>query len=221
MGESQAIPHEPPNPLDKFRGLEDLTLHSFTPALSMPKQHPCPRAIQEAMWEAARGSELIKKISIDKIMGVQGVESGGFKAPDIPHELLSTLKILETDSLLRSTHQQHCVLALVMVKGITHINDIVTKLPDTVSQGQKLSMEETQDLASELSDEVTHFVCDSLIASKSNNQHIKRRDKLVEGLRRQYEVLANAVKTVSLGHTSFFAQDMTDHIKEAAKRASI
>ena len=171
--------------MDNFRGLEDLTLKGFAPALSLPRQRPRPRAIQKAMWEAARGGEVIKKIPIDKIMGAQEVESGGFKAPEVPSQLLMTQKMLETDGLLKSTHQQHCALALVLVKGLTHINGIVTKLRDSVTAGEGLSVEETQDLASELSDEATRLFAQAfrVIASKSNDQHIKRRDRLVEGLK--------------------------------------
>ena len=79
---------------------------------------------------------MIKKIPIDKIMGAQEVECGEFKAPDIPTQLLMPNKMLETDNMLESTHQHHCSLALVLVKGLTHINDIVTKLRDSVAAGE-------------------------------------------------------------------------------------
>ena len=108
-----------------------------------------PSAIQEAMWEAARRGEVIKKIPIDKIMGAQEVECGSFKAPDVPSQLMMSNKMLETDNMLKGTHQQNCALALVLV------NDIVAKLRDSVAAGEGLSVEETQDLASELSDVTT------------------------------------------------------------------
>ena len=48
---------EPPNPLQGLKGLEELSLTGFTPAVSNPRQRPKPRAIQEAMWEHARGRD--------------------------------------------------------------------------------------------------------------------------------------------------------------------
>ena len=131
--------------------------------------------------------------------------------------------MMETDNMLKTTHQQHCALALVLVKGITHINDIVAKLRDSVAAGEGLSLEETQDLASELSDETTRPFAQAfrVLASKSDDQHIKRRGRLVEGLKGQDEVLANAIKEVPLGHKGFFVQDILDIVKEANNRASI
>lgn len=100
---------------------------------------------------------------------------------------------------------------------------LLAKLCDTVATGQGLSVEETRDLATELNDETTWPLAQafSVIASKPKDQHVKRQERLVEGLKSQDQVPVNAIKATPLSHSAFFAQDITDVIKEAANRASI
>ena len=120
--ESQSLPQEDSNPLQDFRGLEGLYLRGFAPAVSRPRVRPQPRAIQEAMWEHARGGENIQKVPMDKILVAQEVESGGFKAHDIPSGLITHQKLAEVEAPLRSAQQQQGALGLVLAKGMANLD---------------------------------------------------------------------------------------------------
>ena len=158
------------------------------------------------MWEHARGGETIQKIPVDKILGAQEVEAGGFKAHDIPSGLITHHRLAEADAPLKSAQQHQYALGLVLAKGMANLDDIVLKLREAISQGHGLSLEETKDLATELADEATRPLAQAfrLVASKTNDLHLKRRDKLAEGIKGQDELLASAVKQASLGHQTFF-----------------
>ena len=97
VGDSSTAP-EPPSPLQGLKGLEELSLAGFTPAVSHPRQRPQPHAIQEAMWEHARGTDAVQRVQVDKILGAQEVESGGFKAHEVPMGLLTTAKMVDSDN---------------------------------------------------------------------------------------------------------------------------
>ena len=142
---------------------------------------------------------------MDKILGAQEVEAGGFKAHDIPSGLILHPRIGEADNPLRAAQQQQCTLGLLLAKGMSNLDDIVLKLKEAISQGHGLSLEETKDLATELSDEATRPLGQAfrLVASKTNDIHIKRKEKLCDGVKGQDEVLAAAIKKASLGHQTF------------------
>ena len=159
-----------PQPIAGLRGLEGLSLRGFAPAVSQPRVRPQPRAIQEAMWEHARGGENIQKVPVDKIPSVQEVESGGFKAHEIPQASSPV------QGWPRQTHP--CSLpsnSNVLAKGMTNLDDIVIKLRETIAEGYGLSLEETKDLATELADEATRPLAQAfrLVASKANDLHLK------------------------------------------------
>ena len=221
VGDSSTTP-EPTNPLQGLKGLEELSLTGFTPAVSRPRQRLQPRAIQEAMWEHARGSDAVQRVQVDKILGAQEVESGGFKAHEVPMGLLTTSKMVDSDNSMRSAQQQQCALGLLLAKSLANVDDIVRKVREATAEGQGLSLEESRDLATELSDEATRPLAQAfrIIASKANDLHMRRRDRIVDNLRGQDEVLANVVKQAPLGHQAFFKDDLSDHIKEATNRAS-
>ena len=154
---STSVP-EPPNPLHGLKGLEELTLTGFTPAVSRPRQRPQPRAIQEAMWEHARGTDAVQRVQVDKILSAQEVESGGFKAHEVPMGLLTMSKMVNSDNSIRSAPQQQCALGLLLAKGLANVDDIVCKLREATAKGHGLSLEESRDLATELGDEATHLL---------------------------------------------------------------
>ena len=174
------------------------------------------------MWEHARGSDAVQRVQVDKILGAQEVESGGFKAHELPSGLLASSKALDTDNALRAAQQQQCALGLVLAKGLANLDDIVRKLREATTEGHGLSLEETRDLATELGDEATRPLAQAfrIIASKANDLHMKRRDRVVDSLKGHDEVLANAVKQAPLGHQAFFKEDLSEPIKEASNRAS-
>ena len=52
-------------------------------------------------------------------------------------------------------------------------------------------------------------------ASKTNDLHFKRLNKLIEGFKGPYKTLANTVKLAPLGDKAFFKEDLLEAIKEA------
>ena len=211
------------NPLSGLKGLEGLELTGFAPAITRPRKKLQPLDIMEAMWEHARGGATVQKVQVDKVLHAQDVDEGGFLAHEPPQGLLNSSKVIDADNALKAAQQQQCALGLILAKGLTNLNNIVAKVNQAVSEGQGLSPAEAKDLSAELSAEASRPFSQALrvVASKANDFHMRRKDRIVEALKYQDEVLANTVKITPLGHRSFFATDITEHIKEATNRASI
>ena len=100
--------------------------------------------------------------------------------------------------------------------------EVVVKLKQTVAEGRGLSREEAQDLATELNVESSRPFSQAfrVIASKANDLHARRKEKIVESLKGHDYILANTVKQAPLGHASLLKVDISDHIKESTNRAS-
>ena len=110
--EFQESPEESSNPLSDLKGLEDLALTGFVPAVTCPRRKHQPLAMMEAMSDHARGGSNIQKVQVDKVLGAQEVEEGGFMAHEVPQGLLTTNRAIDVDNNLKAVQQQQCALGL-------------------------------------------------------------------------------------------------------------
>jgi len=217
---SEATGPTEPRGLEQVAGLEGFSLPGLLPAFSLPKRTHGPSDIQQRMWVSARGGEVFHKVPVDKLESTYRVGAGPFQAPPpLPRGIITDRRDTEADESLRAIQQQWGTIGQAVTRGLSRIEEVVRALQDRAASGSISPSdihELSQDLATEAVRPFSHVL--RLSAARFNAYQIKRKDRLHSSLARQDFALAQAVKETPLATQSFFAEDMSGHIKEAQTR---
>jgi len=213
-------PPPAPSSLTGVEGLEDFALTGIAPAFSQPRTKPLPSTLQTRMWVAARGGETLQRVAVDKLMSTYSVGSGPFLAPPLPRGLISDRNTKEADATLRGVQQVWGTVGLAVTKSLTLIEGVVKELRAKLSELPPDIASDLDSINKQLSEEAVRPLSHVLrvAASKFNSHQARRKDKVLATVRRYDHTLGEAILSTPLATTEFFAEDVSQHIKEAQGR---
>lgn len=203
---------EPPPVTDPFSAIEGLAgfaLPGLAAALSTPQPTVTTEPPQVALWQAARGGTVIRRIAVDKAERLYRATEGPFAAPVLPTALSLDRRVVDTDTILLQQQQQWGTLALALSKGLVKLEAVAKELSVLGSAKRPVLPSDTQRLALDLGKEAVTPLAHALrmTAARFNDLAVRRKEKVV-GATRDH-VMQKQLREAPLALSSFFQVDVS------------